>query len=65
MMCGNLMPGTKMPQPQMFVVPEKLCRGLAMKMTTTNLELKAFVPQGTKAQVLYCDGAIITSLGKA
>ena len=41
------MPGTKMPQPQMFVVPEEACWACNY-VTTTNLELKAFAPARDK-----------------
>jgi hypothetical protein len=61
MMYGNLMPGSKMPQPQMFVVPKQLLAGLGNdKFRTERLR-----PARDKDQVLFSDGAINTSLGKA
>src|SRR6185369_6740153 len=46
MMYGNLMPGSKMPQPQMFVVPKQLLAGLGNdKFRTERLR-----PQGTKTK---------------
>ena len=55
------MPGSKMPQPQMFVVPkEAFSRGLA----TTNLELNAFAPQGTKTKFYLATELLILRLGR-
>ena len=55
------MPGSKMPQPQMFVVPKQLLAGLGNdKFRTERLR-----PARDKDQVLFSDGAINTSLGKA
>jgi hypothetical protein len=61
MMYGNLMPVSKMPQPQMFVVPrEAFGAGLGNdKFRTERLH-----PARDKDKVLCCGGAINTSLGK-
>ena len=60
MMYGNLMPGSKMPQPQMFVVPKQLLAGLGNdKFRTERLR-----PQGTKTKFYLATELLILRLGR-
>jgi hypothetical protein len=60
MMYGNLMPGSKMPQPQMFVVPKQLLAGLGNdKFRTERLR-----PQGTKTKFYLATELLILRWGR-